>query len=256
MSYIPPGRFEVGRVLARTVGVISRNFPVLAALSLTLSGVPVLLVGLAQGWVPLPLALSARMDSAGYFSLAGLLGLLISALLQAALIRGTAQDLSGHPVSLGDCLATAIRNVLPLIGISLLSTVVSVLGLVFFIVPGVILSLMLCVSAPAQVVEGHGVFASMGRSGDLTRNHRWSILLLFVIYGLIIILMQSVFAPLRFLAVAIMPHVLGGFLESGLRMVAQALQALIGAAGIASIYFELRSVKEGLGAEALAAAFD
>jgi hypothetical protein len=195
------------------------------------------------------------MDSAGYFSLAGLLGLLISALLQAALIHGTAQDLSGRPVSLGDCLATAIRNVLPLIGISICTTIVCGLGFVFFIVPGVILSLMFCVSAPAQVVEGHGVFASMGRSGELTRDHRWAILLLFVIYGLVAILLQSVLGVLDLLADAL-PRPVGGLFGGVLRMATQALEALLGAAGIASIYFELRSVKEGLGAEALAAAFD
>jgi hypothetical protein len=36
----------------------------------------------------------------------------------------------------------------------------------------------------------------------------------------------------------------------------QALGALIGAAGVASIYFELRTIKEGVGVEALARAFE
>jgi hypothetical protein len=36
----------------------------------------------------------------------------------------------------------------------------------------------------------------------------------------------------------------------------QAFSALVGAAGIASIYFELRTIKEGVGVEALARAFE
>ena len=36
----------------------------------------------------------------------------------------------------------------------------------------------------------------------------------------------------------------------------QSFTAMVGAAGVASIYFELRTIKEGIGIEALAAAFD
>jgi hypothetical protein len=36
----------------------------------------------------------------------------------------------------------------------------------------------------------------------------------------------------------------------------QTVWALLGAAGVASVYFELRTIKEGVGAEALARAFD
>src|SRR4051794_28637542 len=101
-------------------GVLARNFRVLAVLALLLSGVPALLLAIAQHGLPAPF----------YFGVGGgpgltgwLLNLLIGALLQAALIHGTISDLNGRPVTLGDCLGTAVRHVLPLIGIGIATTV-------------------------------------------------------------------------------------------------------------------------------------
>ena len=129
-------------------------------------------------------------------------------------------------------------------------------GLFLLIVPGVILALALCVSAPAQVVEGHGVFEALGRSSDLTRNHRGAILLLFVLFfiGFAILRAFAEIVPLTASFASI------GAADTTKLMVVdpliQALSALLGAAGIASIYFELRTIKEGVGVEALAKAFE
>jgi hypothetical protein len=252
MSYAPTERFEIARVLSRMAAVISRNLPVFAGLALTLSGLPALLVGLVRHG---PLS-SFETGWFGPLDFRWLFGLLISALLQAALIHGTISDLNGRRVVLGDCLATAIRNVLPLIGISIASSIATIFGLVLFIVPGVILALSLCVAAPVQVVEGHGVFSAMGRSGDLTRGHRGSILLLFILFGVLTIVLQGglgLIDRMIDLAAPTLADTLERFLIAPL---SECVLALIGAAGVASIYFELRTIKEGIGVEALAAAFD
>lgn len=252
MSYAPTERFEIARVLTRMGGVIGRNPLVFAGLTLALSGLPALLVGLLrQG----PLS-TLETGWAGPLDFRWILNLLVSALLQAALIHGTISDLNGRRVVLGDCLATAIRNVLPLIGISIACSIATVVGLVLFIVPGVILGLALCVAAPVQVVEGHGVFSAMSRSGDLTRGHRGSILLLFVLFGVLAIALHvglGVIERVIDLAAPALADTLRRFLIGPL---SACVLALIGAAGVASIYFELRTIKEGVGVEALAAAFD
>ena len=54
----------------------------------------------------------------------------------------------------------------------------------------------------------------------------------------------------------ISPALAVGFGALVVAPILQTLGALIGAAGVASIYFELRTIKEGVGVEALAAAFD
>jgi hypothetical protein len=252
MTYAPPARFEIARVLSRMTGVIGRNFPVFAILALTLNGLPHLALAIFERGFFSPLGLAAI----GPFGMGWILNLLIGALLQAALIHGTVSDLDGKRASLGDCLNTAFRHVLPLIGIGIATTVATFTGLLLFIVPGIILALALCVSAPVRVVEGLGVFNSMGRSGDLTRNHRGALLLLFILYGVGFSVLQSVVGAIP-LAAEILSS---GATQSVGRLIIspllQAFGALVGAAGVASIYFELRTIKEGVGIEALAAAFD
>ncbi len=251
MSYTLTERFEVARVLSRMAGVLSRNFRVLAILALTLSGLPAVLAG------------SAALGLSGPFgATAGgpLLGLLLvpftSTLLQAALIHGTVSDLNGRPATIGDCLNTAVRHVLPLIGVTIATTVASFAGFVLFIIPGVIIALTLCVSAPVRVVEGRGVFDSLGRSGELTRGHRWAILLLVLLNALIAGAVQAATLSVP-LALTTVTRGSDSVLASlVIAPITQSFSALISAAGVASVYFELRTIKEGVGIEALAAAFD
>ena len=250
MTLATTERFDIGRVIGRMFGVIGRNLAVFAGLALLLSGLPTALLGLARtGLLPSTGALDLGL------SWSWLVNMLISAWLQAALIRGSISDLNGARASFGDCLGTATGDILPLIGVSLLATAICVMGLFFFIVPGIILALVLSVSAPVRVIERTGVFAALGRSGDLTRDHRGAIFLLFLLYGAGLfvggIVLNLATAPLAFagpaavvIRAALVDPLVGAF------------TALIGAAGIASIYFELRTVKEGIGIEALAAVFD
>ena len=244
MTYAPAARFEIARVLIRMGGVLSRNMRVMAVLAFVLSGLPNLLVAIAGRGLLSPFG-SSLIGPSGF---GWVFNLLINALLQAALIHGTISDLNGKPASIGDCLNTAVRHVLPLIGIGVATTVASFIGQFLFVVPGVILALALCVSAPVRVVEGLGVFSAMGRSGDLTRNHRGAILLLFILYGIGFVVIQGLVGQITVFAPAVQQLVATPLLQT--------LGSLVGAAGAASIYFELRTAKEGIGAEALAAAFD
>ena len=250
MTLATTERFDIGRVIARAFGVIGRNLAVFAALALLLSGLPTALLGLARtGLLPSTGALDLGLSWSWLFNM------LIGAWLQAALIRGSISDLNGARAAFGECLGTATGDILPLIGVSILTTVICVMGLFFFIVPGIILALILSVSAPVRLVERTGVFAALGRSGDLTRNHRGAIFLLFLLYGVGLAVGGIV------LSLATAPLTLAGPAAVVIRAVViepavGAFTALIGAAGIASIYFELRTVKEGVGVEALAAVFD
>lgn len=250
MSFVVAERFDIGRVIARTSGVIRRNMIVFARLALLLSGLPTALLGLAR------MGLASSNDAVNLgLSLSWLLNVLISAWLQAALIHGSISDLNGGRASFGLCLRTATADILPLIGVSIATTAAVALGLIFFIVPGVALGLMLSVSTPVRVVERTGVFAALGRSGDLTRGHRWMVLGLVALFGVGLFVSQVVVsvvtAPLALLGST------GVVLQTALiTPVVSAISALVGAAGIASLYFELRTVKEGVGIEALAAAFD
>jgi len=77
------------------------------------------------------------------------------------------------------------------------------LGTVLLIVPGVILYLLWFVALPSMMVEGLGVFDSMGRSADLTRGLRKKILWIV----LIILASDILLAGLGFLARDIDPAI-------------------------------------------------
>jgi len=253
MTYaLPVERFEIARVLSRMSGVIGRNFPVFAVLAFTLSGLPSLGAALFERGLLFPFGVAP----VGPTGLGWIFNLLTNSLVQAALIHGTISDLNGRPASLGDCLETAIGNVLPLIGIGIATTVATFVGLLLFVVPGIILALAFCVSASAQVVEGHGVFEAMGRSWNLTRNHRWAILLLFVLFGVGFAIVRALAEVVPLATAIASPGGADAIRDLFVTPLLQALGALIGAAGVASIYFELRTIKEGVAVEALAKAFE
>jgi hypothetical protein len=245
-------RFEIGRVASRTFGVIGRNLVVFLSLATLLAGVPQAIVGY--------FTLTAVFGSGGASAFlisgcAALIGFVAMGVLQAALIHGSVADLNGRKANLSDCLSTGLRFFLPVIGVSILTGLGIAVGFVLLIVPGVLLALAWCVNVPVVVVERKDVFAAFGRSADLTRNHRGAILVLVIAYALVAgILQQVTLAVTGGFSLA----TLGSFNATQwvVLTVLQVAESLIGAAGIAAIYYELRSIKEGIGPEALASVFD
>lgn len=258
VQYMPPPRFEITRVLSRTAGAISRNAVLFVGLALVLGGLPHLIVALARQGLspPDPTHLSFVSQDWGSTFLATIVAGLSGILLQAALINATVADLNNRHASLGDCFATALRHLLPLIVLGIVSGILTALGFLLLIVPGVILALALCVAVPARVMENVDVFAALSRSRELTRGHRGALLLLFVLYFIVVIILGAVIAAAGKVGEL---QTSGDATMIALRlMLAAALQAIgsmVGAAGIAATYFELRSIKEGVSIEDLAATF-
>jgi hypothetical protein len=258
----PATRFDVGRVVERTFASIGRNFAVFLLLALLLAGVPAILTGAllaAAAGGAADVGDNARNLAVGgsAFGLVGIVGAVAAYILQAAIIYGTIADLNGRRAGFAECLSTGLRNWFWLFLLAIVVTVAEIFGYIFFIVPGLMMTVAWLVAVPAQVVERTGVFGAMSRSAELTRGHRWPILGLLVIFllgaGVLQVAVTGISATL---AASLSPgagHVLT-------QIVAQPLLSLvanlIGAAGVASIYYELRSTREGLGPEALAAVFD
>ena len=111
-------------------------------------------------------------------------------------------------------------------------------------------------AVPALVVEKTGVFGAFGRSAELTKGHRWAIFGLALVVWLISILLGLAIIPLQ--SVLLLPG--GGIFAEVPRLIVSGLvnviTTTITAAGTAAVYYELRSIKEGIGPEQLAAVFD
>jgi MFS family permease len=242
MAATPP-RFDMGRVIQRTFGTVGRNWVTFAILALPLSALPQALLQMQMAG-----ARGLEAPALGFGFGVALIALVGGFILQAGLTYGSVADLNGRKASLGECLSVGLRNILPLLGLSILMGLALAAGFILLIVPGVLMALAWSVAVPSLVVERTGVFGAFRRSGDLTRNHRGAIFLLALAFWCLSLVIGAVAAAVFAIAGPAVSVVVLGLVRGA--------ETLIGAAGVASIYYELRSIKEGVGPEALAAVFD
>lgn len=253
-----PGRFEVGRVLNSTFGVITRNLGLCVGLAFIFSGVPSFLF---QVWNETHVANLAAGDPS---SLAAsdpgavirdslltvvfvLVYFLLSLMLQSALVRATIEDLNGKKPDFGDSVQIALQCLLPTLGIGFLVALGAGLASVALLVPGIVLWLGWCVSVPVLVQERLGVFGSMSRSRVLTKGNRWSLFGLFLILVILSIVIQAVLGTVV--------YIFGGIIGSVLGALVSAVMSTIMSTATAVSYVELRQAKEGTSVDELAKIF-
>ena len=255
------GSFDFGRVVQRTFRVIADNSVPFLVAALVLVSLPAF-VGALFG-----LTLGTAMG----FTFATYAGALVAgiggAILQGAVVFAAINKLNGRSYATGEILRAGLRFALPLIGLAIVSFAGFFLGFLLLVVPGLILCTMWSVAAPSLITEKRGVFASLQRSRDLTRGNRWSIFGLLVIYFILSLVVSTIAQALGFasgttatlaarMGGAVAPLTPGVVFSTLLTALANGFQSLLAAAGAASLYYELRSTKEGLAPDQLASVFD
>lgn len=245
-------KLDLSRVLNNTFGVIGRNPIVFLGLSFLIVALPQLLIQYLIGAGD-PAAQAQVMTSLieSPTAIVGSVGgwfvmIIMSVLLQATLIVATISDLDGREVNLGHCFNQALAKLLPLIGLGILFTLGIMLGFLLLIIPGILLYLMWIVAAPVMMAENTGIVDSLKRSAQLTKgSKRW--ILLFLVIVIVISMVLGLFtAPLAFVSIWL-TLIAGALLNT--------LTGAIQGAGIASIYVDLRTAKEGTDTGALADVF-
>jgi hypothetical protein len=109
-------------------------------------------------------------------------------LVYSALTYAVGMAYSGAAPAVGDSLGTGLRKWLPLAIATVLSYFAIMLGLILFIIPGLILLAMFFAVHPAVVLEGRGPISAMGRSRELSRGARMRILGIIVVAWIITLL--------------------------------------------------------------------
>ena len=256
-----PRRFEVGSVLGAMGSAIGKNGPVFFAISAVFIGVPAALFGVARNLLVNPADPSAAgqmFTGPGLWLTisSGLVSLVTTYLAEAALIHGVVSNLRGRKADFSQCLGVGAANILTAFVIAIITTTGVVLGMLLLLVPGIILGLAWSVALPAAVVEKLNPLEALSRSWRMTDGHRGAILLLGLLYVALSFVMNLVFGAVGAVSAV-------GGIETMLwttavviTPLAQTVVSVFAAAGVASIYFELRAVKEGFGADDLAAIFD
>lgn len=240
-------RFEMGRVIGRILPVYGRNF-----IGFTLLSATTITPLIVRYFIP-----SIIGDVFHGRIIFELLSLLPALFVQSALIYAAEIDFTGRKEVFSGYISAGFRFFLPALGITIASFIATAVGLIVLIVPGVICFAAISVSVPVCIAEHTGIIASMERSWMLTYGYRWQIFGLLAIYFVFILVFAFALRPLSGLAAmssqavkfSSLPFVIGISVQTF-------LDTIISSIGSASIYYELRMIKESGGSDALAAAFD
>jgi len=246
--------FDMGRVIERTFGAVGANGLILVPIAIAVVGAPQAITALvATGRT----AADDWTGMIGLGSIALVLGIAGNIVMQGVTTYAVVADLRGRRAGFGEALAAALGSFWVLLALGIVVGLATLLGMIVLIVPGVIVALAWSLVGPVAVAEKAGVGRALSRSRDLTRNHRWAILGLMVVYaiaGWVFRMVAGSIATVVMTTVGIGDTVMWTLVV--LTPILQALLSILGSAGIAAIYVELRQVKEGGEEQNLAAIFD
>jgi hypothetical protein len=165
----------------------------------------------------------------------------------------------GRDVIVSDAVKRGLSRFWSIIGLAILQYLGIVIGILLFIVPGVMLLARWIAALPACVAEGLGPLASLRRSAELTKGHRWKIfgilLLVFLgaAIGFILVMLACDLLGVPF-SIALIEHGFG--VAALVWLVAAAIYAAYVDIVLAVMYHDLRVAKEGVDTNQIAAAFD
>jgi hypothetical protein len=170
------------------------------------------------------------------------IGIIIWAVLQAAILRGAAQATIGDPVDIEASYRWGLARFGSVLLVALLVGIVVAVGFLLLIIPGFIFLVFLSVSEPALIVENRRGTEAMSRSWNLVRGQFW--------HALVVILVA-----------AIITGVIGGILSAIggdnwfvawiFTAIAQIITAPFTALVTVLLYLDLRARSEALTAERL-----
>ena len=172
------GRIEIGTILNRVIETYSATAGVL---------LPGALI------VFLPIALLAAIFAGSGAAFIVVLLSLVASVWYAGMVARTVQDVQDGRVdaSISELFASVTPVLGQLIVLGILASLGIGVGLVLFIVPGLILLTIWSVAAPVVVIESADALQALGRSRALVRGNGWTV------FGLIVV----IFAGLMVLSI-------------------------------------------------------
>jgi hypothetical protein len=235
---------DIGRVTSGALQALKSQFLTVVVLALLLVGIPsFFLEWLVQSVSADPNQVLATFVSSTFW-LTFLATMVMGSLLQAAVMKASISVMRGERIEIGQAVLESLKLILPLFVLNFIVFVGMTLGLILLIVPGVILYLMWIVAVPVLVDEQPGILGSLSRSAELTKGSRGSIFLLFLIYGVAAIIVSALSSLVN--------GIFGFTADSGPTALSLIVSVTFGlalslatATVLASLYFELRLIKDG-----------
>ncbi|MEP1230951.1 MAG: hypothetical protein ABJG88_09780 [Litorimonas sp.] len=268
-------KFDFGRMMSRAFNgalYFGQNFWLPLILII---GVPFFLIGL---W-PMFIADGAYSDLiidgdlegfSGIFTpintalliLGGLAFVVIMVVFYIAMSHNIFGYYNGAPPSFQESMARGKKRFWVTLGASILFMLGAIIGLVLLIIPGFILIFGWYIMTPVIAVEDKGAVSSLSRAWELSKGSKRWVLLFYIILIVISMISGVVFTlialPFGNSTTALLEgasttywivSALGGAVN-------QIVVTLLTVAGLTSIYYEVRDMKEGINQEKLSAIFD
>ena len=197
---IPSPQFQgAGDVISPTLEVYRKHF-LLVGILVAVTTLPVALLQYVVMQAMLPgdgdpvpvteFGLFAFSSATSLF--VGLLSLVGTALLSGSLVYAVFELQRAGAAAAGESLRRGLRVLPKVFLVSLLYTVITSVGYLLLIIPGVIFSLMLAVAVPVAVAENRGPVEALKRSAALTAGYRGLIFLTYFLWGLLILVINLV----------------------------------------------------------------
>jgi hypothetical protein len=250
LDYHRPVDFRIGDVISKTFTILSRRFLTFFVLVGIVQLVPTVMRMIVEPMSRGRGAASADDWPANLLQnlAVGLVQFIMSSFASAVVVHATFQDLRGKPVSAMESFGHGVSRIIAVAVSSVLVGLLTGIGFLLCLIPGLIALTAMAVTMPACVVEELGPIASMSRSNDLTGGNRWPILGVAVVGGVIALLVGMV---------------IGFALPGADSLVQQLAMWLWGTVAgcftsvyTAILYHDLRAVREGIGIDEIASVFD
>jgi hypothetical protein len=176
----PAYQLDVGRVISQSVSITAKNVLPFGLVGL-ICYLPVLFVQAILAVAP------PQAEALIWLAVAvGLAQGLASLLLTGALTFGVMRHLQGDPAGAGEIIQAGLSSLGRVFVVSLFVGIMTMLGLVFCIVPGIIVMCMNWVAVPVAVIEQPGSTQALSRSQDLTSGTRLPVFAVLLVIGLIV----------------------------------------------------------------------
>lgn len=241
--------FSIGTVLSRTFGTLGSNPVATFGIAFLFGALP---QALYSYFIGSTLTMADRQSTFGVIAVSiasGVIYMLLSMLVQGALVRATLAHSEGKRASIGECLSTGLSMAVPLIGLTILLMLGIMAGFMLLVIPGVILYMMWSVAVPALVAEKSGIFGAFSRSRFLTKGVRWKIFGLQLLLMIILILLSSILGIILVTG-GMLPRINDGTLAFSplylsISAISNTVMIAFWSTAQASLYTALRNWKDG-----------
>jgi len=247
----PGYQLDVGRVISQSFSITASNVLPFGLVGL-ICYLPVLFVQAILAVAP-PSQPEALIGVGIAVAVAQALASLV---LTGSLTFGVMRHLQGDPAGAGEIIQAGLSSLGRVFIVSLMVGIMTMLGLVFCIVPGVIVMCMNWVAVPVAVVEQPGSTQALSRSQDLTAGTRLPVFAVLLVIGLIV-------GGVGFFGSVVVAVVGEASGSPALRSVATIALTIftipfecLKAASAAVGYHELRMNREGVGLDDLVRVFE